>query len=86
MPGFFTDGYGLVAGDMIQVGSQSPVQVTAIAHGTNTITVARSLTWSAGQGVSLPYGGTRPDLGAHEAGGSGKAPLPAPKNLKLIQQ
>jgi len=64
--GFFIDGFGLVAGDMIQVGSNSPVQITSIDYGKNTVTVARSLSWSNGQGVSLPYSGTRPDIGAHE--------------------
>jgi len=73
--GYFMDGFGLVAGDMMQVGSNSPVQITAIDYGTNTITVARSISWSNGQGVSLPYSGTRPDIGADglSRGGTGNA-------------
>jgi len=62
--GYFMDGFGLVTGDMIQVGSNSPVQITSINYGTNAITVARSISWTNGQGVSLPYSGARPDMGA----------------------
>src|SRR5439155_7051113 len=83
--GFFTDGFGLVAGDMIQVGSNSPVQITSINYGTNAITVARSISWSNGQGVSLPYSGARPDMGAHE-NAMGTPNLPAPTNLRITQQ
>jgi parallel beta helix pectate lyase-like protein len=64
--GYFMDGFGLVVGDTIQVGAQSPVQLTAVNYGTNVLTLASSRTWSNGQGVSLPYNGTKPDLGAYE--------------------
>jgi hypothetical protein len=81
--GFFMDGFGLIAGDMIQVGSQSPVQITAINYGTNAITVAQSISWSAGQGVSLPYSGNKPDIGAYEYKTDGNITLPAPSNLRV---
>jgi hypothetical protein len=80
--GFFMDGFGLLAGDMIQVGSNSPVQITAVNYETNTITVAQSISWSNGQGVSLPYSGARPDMGAHEYT-NGKPTLPPPMNLRV---
>jgi hypothetical protein len=64
--GFFIDGFGLVLGDMIQVGSNSPVRITGVNYAANTLTVTPSIGWSSGQGVSLPYNGTAPDMGAAE--------------------
>jgi hypothetical protein len=65
--GYFSDGKGLVAGDMIQLdGSTVVVTVTAVDYDANTIDVDAPLTWAAGTGVALPYAGTAPDQGAHE--------------------
>ena len=75
--GFFTDGFGLVPGDMIQVGSNSPVRITTINYGTNAITVAQNIAWSNGQGVSLSYSDVRPDMGAHGKRSQGHNPCNA---------
>jgi hypothetical protein len=41
---------------------------TDIDYSTNQITVAQPISWNAGDGVSLPYSGAAPDLGAFEEG------------------
>ena len=65
--GYFTDGAGLVEGDMIQLeGQDVAVTITGIDYAAGTLTVDTPLTWSAGTGVSLPYFGARPDQGAYE--------------------
>lgn len=66
---YFTDGYGLVAGDMIRVGVNT-VRVTAVNEGGKTITVDRSISWNNGDGVSYDFSGSMPDMGASEYGGS----------------
>src|SRR4029453_7900447 len=65
--GFFTDGFGLVRGDMIQVGANSPVEIISIDYATNVITLASAQSWSNGQAVSLAYNGSAPDIGAFES-------------------
>lgn len=40
--------------------------IVAIDHQDNILTLETELTWSAGQGVSLPYKGAAPDIGAYE--------------------
>ena len=67
--GYFTDGNGLVAGDLVQLeGQTGTALVVAVDFAANTITVNRLLTWAADTGVSLPYLGSRPDQGAFEHG------------------
>ena len=47
---------------MIQFERQAlAVSVTAVGHDTNTITLSEPFTWSARDGMSLPFHGTRPD-------------------------
>lgn len=65
--GYFTDGFGMVEGDYIQVGSNAPVRVTNVDYDTNRIRVEQSISWSDGDAVSLPYNGAAPDIGAHES-------------------
>jgi parallel beta-helix repeat protein len=67
---FFYDGYQIPeeVGDEIQLEGQSQTAVvTVIDYDTNTLTLDRSLTWTAGLGVSLKYNGSAPDLGAYES-------------------
>jgi len=90
---YFTDGYGVTAGDLIQVGSNGPVRITAVNYATNTITLANSISWNKGDGVSYPYSGSAPDIGAYEYdeyGGSSSLPSgdttsPAPPIIMAIQ-
>ena len=64
--GYFMDGYGITVGDLVQIGSQLPARIISVNYSNNTITVDRSLSWNDGDGVSLPYLGDAPDLGAFE--------------------
>jgi hypothetical protein len=64
---YFSDGKGLIEGDLIQLeGSSQRVRITDIDYVSNTITLNQSLTWTQGQGISFPYAGLRPDIGAYE--------------------
>jgi hypothetical protein len=66
--GYFSDGEGLVGGDMIQLeGQDIAVTVTGVDDDAGTLTVDTPLTWTAGTGVGLPYFGSAPDLGAFES-------------------
>jgi hypothetical protein len=65
--GFFTDGYGIVEGDLIQIeGVARPLRVVEVDHEANVLRVDWPVVWAAGQGVSQPYSGARPDIGAFE--------------------
>ena len=64
---YFFDGYGIVDGDLIQLeGQTQTARITNVDYDNNILTVDRSLAWSADQGVSLPYSGEAPDIGAYE--------------------
>lgn len=64
--GYFTDGFGVMAGDLVQVGSNAPVQIKKVDYSRNLITVNKDISWNKGDGVSLPYSGSAPDIGAIE--------------------
>lgn len=65
--GYFSDGRGVVAGDIIQLeGQTATAAISAIDYGTNAISLQTPLSWDAGTGVSLPYSGQKPDQGAYE--------------------
>jgi hypothetical protein len=64
---YFSDGFGIISGDRIQIqNKKSTLCITNVDYGTNTIFVDRSITWNKGDGVSLPYAGDSPDIGAFE--------------------
>lgn len=63
--GYFSDGMGLVEGDTVMVGS-STATIKAIDRATNQITLAQSITFKNGDPVSMPYSGSKPDIGAVE--------------------
>jgi hypothetical protein len=78
---YFFDGWGMaqeipdadIQGDLIQLeGQTQTARITNINYNTNTITVDTSLSWTSGQGLSLAYKGSKPDMGAFEFG-SGQA-------------
>lgn len=75
---YFTDGFGLVPGDLIRVGGSSPVRVVEVDYGNHVLELSRSLSWGGGAGVSLNYSGSAPDIGAIEK----DLPPPAPEGLK----
>jgi PKD repeat protein len=66
---FFCDGFGIIEGDLIQLEDQSETaRIVHVDYDNNIITIDRALTWQGGQGVSLPYHGSAPDIGAYEYG------------------
>jgi hypothetical protein len=83
---YFFDGFGIPGetGDVIQLEGQGVTAVVlAVNYSTNTLTLDRPLTWTAGQGVSLSYRGASPDVGAFEFDGADEPPM-APTNLRII--
>jgi hypothetical protein len=64
--GYFTDGWGVIQGDLIQLANGQRARVVDVNDATNTITVGVALSWTQGMGIVLAYEGTAPDLGAYE--------------------
>ncbi|MCZ7645848.1 MAG: hypothetical protein M5U26_11275 [Planctomycetota bacterium] len=65
--GYFTDGWNIIDGDRIQLeGSVESARVMKADYETNTLTLDRPLAWKRNQGVSLPFAGAAPDVGAYE--------------------
>ena len=56
-----------VAGDLIQLeGDARRLRVVQVDYDANVIRVDAPAAWGAGQGVSQPFNGPRPDIGAFE--------------------
>ena len=66
--GYFVDGWGIVEGDQIIVGSNPAAKIAAINYDINTITLDRSISWNIGDGVYYSHQGSGPDRGAYENG------------------
>ncbi len=65
--GWFMDGFGIKAGDAIQLEGQSTYAIiVSIDYSTGTLTLDRALSWEAGQGVGMKYEYDGPDIGAFE--------------------
>jgi parallel beta-helix repeat protein len=79
---YFTDGFEVIAGDLIKVGVNNPVRITEVDYGANTLTVDQNISWSKGDGVSYPYSGSAPDMGAYS---SDNNPPDPPTGLKRIE-
>jgi hypothetical protein len=62
---FFSDGFGLVEPDVIRVGGNR-AQVVKVDFAHNRLELDRSISWEAGEPVTLDYQGKAPDLGAVE--------------------
>ena len=67
-PLWFCDGWGLITGDLIRVGSGDPVRVRKIDYDRKVLTVERPLTWRKGDAVNLSYHGKGLDMGPIETG------------------
>ncbi|MFH1571362.1 MAG: hypothetical protein ABIL09_25455, partial [Gemmatimonadota bacterium] len=70
--GFFYDGWGIPgeAGDLIQLeGQVATARIARVDYETRTIALESPLEWRPGQGLSLRYAGSAPDLGAVERDG-----------------
>ncbi len=68
---FFTDGYGLIAGDTIRVGD-AKAKIIDVDYAGNRLTVDSEITWAEGEKVWLDFIGAAPDLGAFEFGTASK--------------
>jgi len=56
-----------VSGDLVRIGTNAPVRVTAVNYATHAITLATPVSWSGGfANVGLEYYGMKPDIGARE--------------------
>jgi hypothetical protein len=71
---YFFDGFNIPGetGDMIIIGTQSPVQIVAIDYARNELELARAIQWSGNAPVNLQYAGNGPDVGAHEIYSAGE--------------
>jgi len=63
--GYFTDGYGIFKGDKIRVGNTA-ANIESIDYSNNRITLKEQIRWLYGAPVSLPFAGSKPDIGAFE--------------------
>lgn len=64
---YFTDGFGIIEGDLIQLqGQTARARIVNVDYTLNTITLDTTLTWEAGLGLTLTYEGVAPDIGAYE--------------------
>ncbi len=67
--GYFTDGWGVIKGDLIQIeGRKDRLRIINVDYTTNIITVDKSVTWTNNLGVASPFEGSGPDIGAFEYG------------------
>jgi hypothetical protein len=65
--GYFSDGFGVIQGDSIQIeGQKSIIRIKSVDYSAHKIVVDRSVSWNKGDGISLPYTGNSPDIGAFE--------------------
>jgi hypothetical protein len=64
---YFTDGHGLIAGDVIWVGTHR-VGVVAVDYQAKVLAIDRDIAWNRGEPVNLDYQGSGPDLGVYEHG------------------
>jgi len=80
--GYFTDGFGLIEGDLVQIGTNTPVRIQKVDYSGNRITLQKPITWRSGDAVSLPYSGSRPDIGAYEFGNAVATAPPSPPTFQ----
>ena len=66
--GYFCDGYGIVPGDSIVVGTNSPVRIVSVDYANQSLQVDRAIAWSSGAPINRPFAGAAPDIGALESG------------------
>jgi hypothetical protein len=65
-PLYFCDGFGLIEGDLIQVGANAPVRVLKVDCEKRTLALERKIAFNDRDPVSLPYAGKAPDIGPFE--------------------
>ena len=67
---FFSDGFGIIEGDLIRIGTADTVRILSINYSANTLTISEPRSWHTGDGVTLDYNGLAPDIGAIELAGT----------------
>ena len=65
-PYFFSDGFGVVEGDLIRVGAKE-VQVTRVDYKNKQLILSKPIQWSDKAPISFTYKGSAPDIGAIES-------------------
>lgn len=75
---YFIDGYGIVAPDQVQIEGGATYTISSIDYNTNIITTTTSTSCLSGKGVSLPYQGSKPDIGVFESSSTAVTPTPTP--------
>ncbi len=65
---FFYDGYKIEGelGDLIRLENGGTARIESINYFNNILILDRSLTWNKGEGISVWYSGSAPDLGPYE--------------------
>jgi hypothetical protein len=64
---YFTDGWGIIEGDTIQLeGQATTAKILNINYQAKTIILDKTVFWVQGQGISLAYSGSAPEIGAYE--------------------
>ncbi|MCP4593778.1 MAG: hypothetical protein GY842_23850 [bacterium] len=79
---WFYDGFGIPGerGDLVFIGSSAQsARVVEARLDQNVLVVDRDLSWTAGVGVTLPYVGRAPDLGAYERGAEDRSRYAGPR-------
>jgi hypothetical protein len=82
---YFSDGRGLISGDLIRIGSSAAVRISNVNYSKNELTVESSITWSANDGVNLNYSGSKPDIGLVEFGSSINTSIPSPPQGFIVR-
>ena len=77
---YFFDGYQMVTGDLVVIGNNLPVTITAINEASDILMVNTAITWSVNDPVYRPFNGLAPDIGAVEFGDDTTPPT-APPNF-----
>lgn len=84
--GYFSDGFGIIDGDLIQLKGQTvTAKIVSIDYKSNIITIDRALSWNAGDGLTLPYSGSAPDIGAYEYQSTDPS-LSRPIRLRIVKK
>lgn len=83
---FFTDGFGVISGDHIRVGANKPIRIKNIDYENSTITLETSILWNQGDGVSYPFMGSSPDMGAYEFPETDKLSPASPSGWGIIKK
>jgi parallel beta helix pectate lyase-like protein len=85
---YFSDGFGIIDGDLIQLKGQTvTAKIVSIDYKSNIITIDRALSWNAGDGLTLPYSGSAPDIGAYEYQSTDQPlSLSPPTRLSIVEK